>query len=799
MIRALLFLAVAVGPTVSWAKPVPVQSGEHADFSRLVLIMDEVPPWRFGRVEGGYEMRPDGADEGYDLSRVFDFIPRDRITSVEIRPGGHLFLRVDCDCHGDAFEIRNGLVIDIKDGPAGGKARFETRLPEPVADPADAELGADIWSAQYGSPSHPFSIRSEPARTQYAWRDQIALEFPGAGSAAALDPGAVAEDGTGDAQSPGRVIAGRSVTVEAASPDGAAQQVADAQASLLAQISRAAAQGLIEADLAAGPNPGTGGARTGNPGPATDSATMHEDPGPAETVDNVAVRTAVDQGRSTLPDTAKRTPDGGECIPSAQLDVASWGEPLTPGAGLGAVRSAIVGEFDMAEPENIERLARAYLYLTFGAEARALLLAYPGAFPRPDIYAAIADIMDDGFAGTPGVLSDQLGCETRAALWALLARPSLGRSDAIASDAILVAFGELPLHLRRHLGPGIAQRYLGIGDTDTAQAIRNSVTRAPGDHGAALGLVEADLSLAQGDDGAADDRFLEITGQGGPLAPQALIRLIDTRAETGREISDDFRRAAEALAFEHRGTELGADLARAALRALIASGRIMPALNGIAAAQDDGVLADDQVAALRQELFQKAAESATDEVFLRAAVAGPLGLGARPRDVRTRRNVAARLLDLGLPEPARTVLSETRGVPEPEDRLQIAEAFLMEDRPDLAIGYLAGLSDPRALRLRARSHEAMADYDGAAVVFARLGALSEETSALWRAKSWADAHRFDPVARQAAANLTAVAVRVEDAGPGVSAGPLERNRDLIGQSRDTRAILGDLLDATPRP
>ena len=131
--RSLVVMFYALTYVTATAQGYQVRSGEHANFSRLVILYPETPEWEYGRVEGGYELRTSDVVAEYDLESVFDLIPRDRISSVEVRKDSHLFISVPCNCHSDVFEIRQGLVIDIKDGSPSAFSRFENKFPETIS------------------------------------------------------------------------------------------------------------------------------------------------------------------------------------------------------------------------------------------------------------------------------------------------------------------------------------------------------------------------------------------------------------------------------------------------------------------------------------------------------------------------------------------------------------------------------------------------------------------------------------------------------------------------------------------
>ncbi|WP_424966433.1 hypothetical protein [Dinoroseobacter sp. S375] len=137
------FVAVLLATTL--ATPLlaaNIRSGEHADFSRLVIQFDEATDWELGRSDTGYVMRSAGLGTPMDLTEVFRLIPRTRISRVRHDPSASQFwLDLACDCHADAFELREGrVVIDVKAGAAPDTARFEEPLKSrTIAEKMDAK------------------------------------------------------------------------------------------------------------------------------------------------------------------------------------------------------------------------------------------------------------------------------------------------------------------------------------------------------------------------------------------------------------------------------------------------------------------------------------------------------------------------------------------------------------------------------------------------------------------------------------------------------------------------------------
>lgn len=140
---AIVVLLALVAPGLVWARSVTVRSGEHAGFSRVVVSGVDAG-WTWQATPQGGELRaPDGVS--FDLSQVFDLIPRTRLTeataqgpvlSLTTAPG----VSIAAERQGDIF------VIDLGGQPGTIADPPQAEAPAPVltppADPAMRELGA---------------------------------------------------------------------------------------------------------------------------------------------------------------------------------------------------------------------------------------------------------------------------------------------------------------------------------------------------------------------------------------------------------------------------------------------------------------------------------------------------------------------------------------------------------------------------------------------------------------------------------------------------------------------------------
>lgn len=144
MIRALLLLLVL--SVQAQAQTARVLSGEHGDFTRLVIELPAGTEWSVGRTQNGYAFAArDGSQPDYDLSTVWQRIPRARLADLMVDPtSGALSVVLGCDCHIFPFEYGDGIVVlDIREGPAPEGSAFEaafaaTTVAPPVPGPARA-------------------------------------------------------------------------------------------------------------------------------------------------------------------------------------------------------------------------------------------------------------------------------------------------------------------------------------------------------------------------------------------------------------------------------------------------------------------------------------------------------------------------------------------------------------------------------------------------------------------------------------------------------------------------------------
>lgn len=753
------------------SQTVTVRSGEHQTFSRLTISLPSGMVWSAEGTNSGYRLRLDGEIDGFDLSQVFERIPRDRITDVVLSDqSGGLEIVIGCDCHMTGVLYRPDLlVLDVVDGPA----------------PAFL-LGAALIPRSGGvTPALP----DTPPVT-------LAELSPGPILPLFVDPPA-----------PTTLLPGDGFATAPARSDA----LVATERAILESFARAASQGVF--DFPAITVPSAAGANAPAPplasglSPVTDpmdGMPIPQDPDAANRP-GLILRTGIARGEDEV-----MSPEeiAASCAPVGRLDTAAWVDERGFHDQIGAGRLALTTETGQVVSEAVLDQARRYVAFGFGVEASEVLTLL-STDESPEMSNEIRTLLVlarivDGSAAPASSIARAIGCGPDAAIWATLARDTLGGTDDAERDAALVGFRNMPASLRGHLGLRLATLFSDAGEALVADQImaaaRGQVTG---------GGLDADLTQAAIDGAArgpeAEIAQLDAIAERNPrLEPETLVRLMDLTTEAGRATDPAVLDLAEALRFEVRGTEQEGILAAAEARALIAAGDIRGALSLIDATAD--ILGEGHFDALFVAAYASLTDSADDETFLDLALKTPPS--ALPALLQN--DIAARLLALGFPDLARSFVARPAAQEAMRERryLRAAAAAALGDVSGTELA-LEGMTDPRAQELRAVARDAIGDFTGAYEARDRIpdaadrlagaegppieagsptGGSTDDTQA-WRAGDWAhlEASEDSLLSSASRAILSAPVL------PG-EATPLADRQDLIGQAEETRALTEALLE-----
>ncbi|WP_121060628.1 hypothetical protein [Chachezhania antarctica] len=678
-----IFLLVWAG--CASAQTLDVTSGEHEDFTRLVVRLPESINWTVTRSDRSARLNVSVENARFDLDDLFTRIPRTRLSAARQSPGV-LDLSLGCECDVESYRVNGGyLVLDIRGTPAPGDspplrtwAQFgrEEQVSGAIQDRIrlmQRSAGGD--TLRYGS-------NDAPARTPVYFDLSVTEQrvagpmdlpiVPAMEQWVHSDP-RVADD---PLEQP---------LIDRAVEAGYGGALVLSEDRLIDQMEHAADQGLLQR-----------APRNGYVAPDMASAGSNTAPLPI----GITSMSVIDRDFQELTENLERSREGGRCVKSSMLALHEWGGDATFEDQISTLRGELVGEFDNVLLEPVQALARAYLHYGFGAEARHALALVEFEEAETDLLETMSRIIDGDAVSGANPFTGQARCETDAALWAYLAAADPDLQD-LNVEAVLIGFARLPAHLRRHLGPRLSRQFSARGDIYAAETVLRASDRAGLDEGAPADLARAAIADLKGDDDAEETYLESAVTEAEEESPEALVALIDTRFDARAPIDTHYPDLIAGYAQQYRRVERGRDLRRAHIRSLALTNRYDDAFSELSLIREqDGNAA---ATSLAQDLLTILTETGRDVDFMKHAL-GQARENAFDWPEETGFLVAERLMGLGFATEAAAVLDDT-APPHPSDqrRLLRAEAALAQGEPSRALADLLNVTGPEADRLRSEA------------------------------------------------------------------------------------------------
>lgn len=790
MRRALLasacgLAAGVLGAPAAAAEGGPIRTGEHAGFTRVVMLVEPTTEWSLETAPGLATVFFPGRRLDFDVAGVWERIPRARVTSIEARvdaDGARVRVGLGCDCRITAsFVGAQRLALDVLDRGAV----------VPVADPAPA--------------TDPAAAPVEREAAQVAAAEAALI----ANLVRAADQGVVVmlpQDAAPEARP----------AAEAARPAAANRPAADAPAA-----DGPRARPLAAAQAAGGEGQAAVAAPAGDgvpddAGPGVEAAGDGDGPDSIEALaalEQIEAVTVYDRDGAALA-AARRPPEPPPaCLPDTDFDLAAWadGRPLYDQAQ--ALLRRLVGEFDRPDPEALRDLARLYLRHGFGAEAESLLAGFGAGLPDEPLLRDLARALDGRPVAAGGPLALAEACPGAHGLWLAAGGAAPAFRDAETFATVQEAFADLPVDLRALIGPRLALRLLDAGHPGEARLIEITAVRPGAPASDALALAAARLDAAEGEPAQAAAALRALAESGSPLATEALAALTRLALDQGYAVPDRLLLDLRAAALVQRGDPAEAELRALVIESLAARGDLPEAVAEAASAREDMPAEAARFAALAVAEIAAADPAASGAgAYAAAAIAAEPWFPGGAEGDAARRATASRLTGAGLPNAALDLLGPALARADPETLRLAGAAELALGRADAALALLADLPGPAAAELRAA---ALVRRGAPAEAVATLEAAGAEAAAspyAWASGDWprAAAGTTDPNRAAMAAYMAARAGRpapeagveagVEAAAfiaplPSLARPSLAAARDLIERGPE----IGAILDAAIAP
>jgi len=812
MFRAATFV-VLFGATGALAQaPIAIQSGEHDTFTRLVLTIDPARNWALVPTENNWEFRLSGGAVNFNIDDIFARIPRNRLAAASVRRGeteGVLVLNLACACEITAFAFQGRyVVLDIAALPDGAEpvaeqaarsadAATPSRHASPQLFQHDMDVGAPVIAqlsiASMTAPAITARTHPTDAETASTPSHDGHLTVQTVANNAPVDLAASTDMPRGSDE-------------DMATPPTMTEtelRVAEAQAALMEQLTRAAEQGLIDfvqAEPEATPEP--------EPAPAPEIV-IFDEPDPMLTRQITATTVYDRDGSSALADivnTFART----HCIEDTALNIAAWGGDGGFNDQLPVLHSAMVEERDRPLPEAAENLARFYVRYGLGREALTMLQAYDIQVASPVLFE-LAQIAD-GIAPPPGgVLDRGQGCGGAHEMWRLIGLSDLPEPPNAEVESILAAFAELPVDLRSQLAPKLGQAFIQRAQPEIALRVLGLANRAGLPPSDAMRLLGARLNL-QIDPTAAEAELAALIAENSEIAPEAMVLWASALHAQGALAPETLVQSLGAAAFERRGTTPGRDLRLAEINARAGTKGFAEALDLVVGDLGHDPLADADLHRVAADILQAARPDVGRpahyvETVLKHTTLIPPG---REGDA-LRRTLAENMLGLALPDIALTLLGDAPAR-DLQAQLLAAQAELALFAPQSVLDRLETREDAAAFELIAAAHTQLGNHGAALEALSRAGAADEpRAAAAFLAGAWSQVDGVAPQENQDLARY--MAQRGTDSGPESTAlanpaegvfypMPAEQPNTLVAAratleaNRASRAYLDSLLNPT---
>ncbi|MEL6953079.1 MAG: hypothetical protein AAFN09_15255 [Pseudomonadota bacterium] len=443
--------------TVAFAQGT-IRSGEHGDFTRLVVPVPEIESWDISG-ENGFRNLQFTPEIELNDQQIFELIDRSRLLDVEVAPG-RLSLQLDCDCSVEAYVFQDiYLVIDISDGPPISEP--ETTPSDPSAidsiTPNESATATRVQeTSEVEAPDTP-EDRLRPQNDQQTARFQPLTPLRRADTAPSssatalllanlepfLDPTLPA---TSDVEQSDQ-DASMAVDIEAA-----AQNLSE-------QLARAAAAGLLQIAPLEPFTTGDQPAETQNTDPEASA------PAPVRAANAFDVVLDRDSGLNA----AARALT---CTDHVD-DISNWSSDIGFDQELGRLRQDVIDDRGNIIDTRALELARYYIFYGFGAEAEYWLLQMRDP-PSPEV--AIARFLD----GIPGPnfppIQSLAFCSAQDLLWRYIDDPEMQTLAERQIQEMQLAFLNLPQTLRGLIGPDYVLRLSQDGHQAAAEDIREALS-----------------------------------------------------------------------------------------------------------------------------------------------------------------------------------------------------------------------------------------------------------------------------------------------------------------------------------
>ena len=636
--------------SAAWSQIVDVRSGDHAGFTRVTMSLPKNTEYEVHSEPQKISILFDLDSANINLKKAFQRISRKRVSDIQINEGGTgLWVFLSCTCVIRSFEVGDLLVVDISDRDP--KPVISTSVGRDVLD-----QGAGATALQVGErlvlPEY-YSLKRTTVRTPESEKYEVRQNVDEA--------------------------------------DGLQEK------RLLEKIAVAASSGILVSNtdiLAAELDSNNLGGRKI---PAFGMVRSHE------------IRSDLDElsSSSVLAREEEQYCYVDYSLPGQPKQVAEYFTELA------RLRGSLGVELDADESiEILRKLAKTYLLLGFGSEARKILETVPTDHENVILDVAISTLLMAENLENENPLVGRESCDGDISLWAFLSGYRNNRDlTSTNARAVIFAFQKIPVHTRVLIGSELINAFSRLGDSESSLQISRILSRA-----SVLGGVAKNTS-ERGDNLVLDEETPKLQGFGGGdesvLMPEVLMKRIARHWKEQKALGIEAPSLLSSFVWQNDFSDQSDEMSTAILHGFLLAGNYPQALASLLEMEH----LFESPKKIWGEFLIHLSENGNDETFMEYVVDDTI-LKNQYLEPKVAHSVVARLVDLGFAELALEIL---RSGP---TNFEGAEFDLLRGRAHELLGDLAvvqrvtgDLSGVEALKLRAQVFERSGQYAAAAEIY----------------------------------------------------------------------------------
>lgn len=710
-----LAVAITLASGITTEAATRVQSGDHIGFARLVVYFDRGQEWSLEKSDTGYRLDAPGLGDGFDTSRVFEMIQRDRIAEVS-STDDVLNIDLSCNCEATTSELSSGqLVIDFADAST-------TKNPDqPETDQSNAEPSAD-------------SVRAVEQPPQTDTPSLAQIDLPIVSSQPTLE---------------------LPVSPDPETPVATTEELTEFRRRLLENLGRSATLSLV--DLAeSDPTEENKGNQ-----PARHLSGGQEFP------DRTRITNAIDNARSG--GTSRQSIRRAVCPDPALFQIADWGSEDGFAAQISDIRRNILGEFDEVDTIQVRDLVRAYLHYGLTAEARHIVEQFDEAPKEKNILIALSHLIDGDQKSDASHLAPYDHCGGPIVPWRLLDMPQTATVSEEHKQTIAAEFTKWPKPLQESLGPRLMQ-ILEQRGFDTTASFLNAIL---GDGRPAIDKEKVGVSAPLEDikDGVEEG------------SPEALANFLRRAIDDELAIETRYVELASAFERETAGTDLSTELHNLRVEALAVQGDISELTRVMEKQLEDKEYPPEIVNVATAHVLNG---SAPEDAAVFSAFLLRLRLTDALPDERIFQ-IADRLLEVGLPNLAKDVLSQRPG---PELPTALDARLASSDRhTDRLVDLINSLPNLEERDLSANEVLNIAGVDQLRSEVVESLSQGTQDRVAWASSDWQNVQSDGPEGNISRLIVDLAQLELADE-------PLTKAKEIQGKAAETRALLDQVLQQT---